>query len=345
MDEIYNISFRWIYDEKSFNMNSNIIRPHRPKVVEIPQNIINVAEKIKTINGTESLQGTANIYHTLSHLPLPIPSFTRFIPAVYAYWNAVKGGSDTTTKLMDDRLLVLPYTNCETAATNRCIFVLFALCHRLFQIFSAKKDLNYPSLQHYRNAASKRFTFFKTLLRCQLFFHDEILLINQRQRERENNENSLTDPTPQQRRRVQPNRRVIDGAPLQQVNFAPSLPTITPKKTSKKVLNGTASAQLTKLVQNCTGMPMKVYRGAIQQRCEICKSKTSWYCAGCKRFFCIDKKMSDKVVHQNKEAKRKNEPLIFDIYTHKVKGNSVQFLKVCYHRAHEAAWCKPCEDN
>ena len=271
-----------------------------------------------------------------------MPSFARFIPAVYAYWNAVKGGSDTTTKLMDDRLLVIPYTNCETAATNRCLFILFALCHRLFQLCSAREDLDYPSLLHYRNAANKRYSFFQTLMKSKTIFQNEIKLIE----ELNNKENNANVPaTHAQQRRQQPTRKVVDGALLQPVRFAPSLPTLTPKKISKRVKDGTASTDVLRMVQSCTGVPMKVYKTEGRQRCEICGAKTSWYCAGCKRFFCIDKKITDKLIDENKFAKQTNSPLLFDIYTHKVKGRDINFLKVCYHKAHEEAWCRPCDEE
>jgi hypothetical protein len=51
-------------------------------------------------------------------LPKPFPSFERLIPAIYAFWNIVKGGSETTTKLMDDCVTKIPkvQTNAESVA-------------------------------------------------------------------------------------------------------------------------------------------------------------------------------------------------------------------------------------
>ena len=80
--------------------------------------------------------------------------------------RVVKGGSDTATKLMDDCLVRIPkhHMNTESVATSRCFMILMVLNHRLMQIFTALDDLNYPSLKHYREAASQRLTFHSSLL-------------------------------------------------------------------------------------------------------------------------------------------------------------------------------------
>lgn len=272
-------------------------------------------------------------------MPLPVPSFKRLIPAVYAYWNAVKGGSDTTTKLMDDCLPQLPFTNCETVASTRCIFILFVLCHRLFQLFSAKENLEYSCLENYRKASSKRYTFHHTLLRCSSIFQGQIKSIEEEMQCDKENQITSDDALQTSPKRVRPIRRVIDGAPLQQVTFAPSLPTVTPKKITKKVRDGSASSDVIEMVNKCHGIPLKIYKAGSQQRCEICDSKTTWYCAMCKRFLCVEKKMTDKLIEANIEAKQRNKPPLFEIYNHKVKGKDLQFLKVCYHNTHESRWC------
>ena len=148
----------------------------RAQVMKIPEAVFRVAESIPTINGREALHGSANVWLALCKLPKPFPTFLRLIPGIYAFWNAVKGGSDTTTKLMDDCILRVPkaHLNTETTATTRLMMLNFVLIHRLIQAFSANPCLPYSSLRHYRDAASHRSTFHVTLLRCNQIFQQAV---------------------------------------------------------------------------------------------------------------------------------------------------------------------------
>ena len=162
LKDIKNLALGWAYPEElaTPTMRNTL-------VIQVPDEVKEVADSIKTINGNESLQGTFNVWLALSRLPKPFPSFRRLIPAVCAYWNAVKGGSDTTTSLMDNNNVKIPHSwkNTETAAVTRLTLLLFVLMHRLFQTFTASKDLqHYYNLLHYRNAANQRFSFHRSIL-------------------------------------------------------------------------------------------------------------------------------------------------------------------------------------
>ena len=93
-------SLHWAYppDDHLNEATTTNRRRHSSKVLHIPQRIFQIASEIKTINGNETLQGTANLWFAMTQLQKPFPSFLRLIPAIYAFWNVVKGGSDTTTK-------------------------------------------------------------------------------------------------------------------------------------------------------------------------------------------------------------------------------------------------------
>ena len=154
LNEMKRFSLSWIYDY--VEDVENRIKPRRQQVVKIPQNILSIAATIKNINGNDTLQGTSNLFSSLSILSKPFPSFLRIIPSIYAFWNAVKGGSNTTTKLMDRCATYISHVNCETAASNRCVMLLFVSDRRLFQLITSKPDLNkYSSLCHFRKASSK----------------------------------------------------------------------------------------------------------------------------------------------------------------------------------------------
>ena len=68
----------------------------------IDESILSIADSVKTINGREALLSSIWMLNSMLGQQLPLPSCSRIIPIYCAYWNAVKGGSDTTTKLMDD---------------------------------------------------------------------------------------------------------------------------------------------------------------------------------------------------------------------------------------------------
>ena len=206
--------------------------------------------------------------------------------------------------------------------------LLFVTAHRLFQIFSANKDIDaYASLYHYRLASTKRTTFHYTLLTCQYLFNKRLKELEQEA----NKENALVQTN--QQRRVLPNRRLIDNVIPENITFGPSLPSRTPKKITKHVTEGIACKEIEDMVHNCTGMPIKVHKEN-QQRCNFCcTQKTSWYCVGCKRWLCIDRRNT------------KDNSKLLNLYKHIVKGKPLYFHKQCFHIAHEAAWRKATETS
>ena len=114
----------------------------------------------------------------------------------------------------------------------------------------------------------------------------------------------------------------MNGIAPVQVPVAGKLSTITPKKMIDQINKGQASDEICQMVKNCLGfIPLQDIRGA-QTKCSLCKRKTSWYCYGCKRWLCL----------QTNIAKAE------EIYGHIVKGTQQNFVKTCYHRAHEVAW-------
>ena len=306
----------------------------RRQVVEIPERIFNIADKIKHINGSETLQGTANVWYSLACLPKPFPSLVRLIPAIYAFWNAVKSGSDTTTKIMDDCLLRIPksYLNAETVAVNRLLSINLVVVHRLSQTFSAKEDLGFYSCLHsYRKDASQRLTFHSNLLKCRHFFQKAIERLEQVEQEGMPTMEQDTLSPPLRQRRQNPIRHVIDGIHPERATFGATLLTKTPTKISSRTRAGTAPPEVEAMVTQCTGTPMKFYnptdKKRRQFRCSICEKKTVWRCIGCKRWLCMERKK----VTDGGEA-------LNGIYIHNVQGQALTFQKSCFHVCHEAAW-------
>lgn len=228
---------------------------------------------------------------------------------------------------MDDCIIRVPkvYLNPETVATTRLISLLFVLVHRLNQVLTSDTNSDYPSLYHYRQAASRRATYHVSLLRLKQIFEKELERINRPAT------NTPVQSTPiNQNRRRNPNRRRVEGAVLQQVQFAASLPYKTPKRKIIQIAgtgDENAPPEVCKMVEDCTGMIMKSY--PIQyQRCTLCSTRTPWYCPGCKRWLCMDR----KALETNQKE--------MNLYCHSVRGKEVVFNKSCFHTSHERAWAQ-----
>ena len=100
---------------------------------------------------------------------------------------------------------------------------------------------------------------------------------------------------------------------------------MTPKKINRLAQTGNAPIEIKKMIEACTGMPMKSHP-LKQMRCSICKAKTTYYCVGCKWWFCMER----KAVRDNSKE--------LNLYSHNLKGKQVTFQKLCFHKAHESAW-------
>ena len=316
LTELKDLALSWAYDEN----NSN-----QPK--QLPEELVKIAKTLPNIKDDEAIQGTANLWLHLNSRPLPMPSFIRLIPAVCAYWNAVKSGSDTTTKLMDDRVLFPPHVNAETIATTRLILLSFVIIHRLIQVITAKENLNfYPSLDHYRNAACQRTTFHKTILSINSF-----LKMKQKAEERgdidENQNSSQQQRNITASRNARPIRQRVLGVVPQQMEFGVQLPFETPKKLKKKINKKEVSEPICKMFENCTGRPVQLVDVTKKQRCAVCKKTTTYYCAGCKNWFCF----CVRITKNNPKDK-------INLLHYNVKGKREFFYSSCFAEKHQAAW-------
>ena len=322
LEELKKVALSWAYPEQPANAR----RTTRLAPLQIPDEIIEIASTIPSINGADTVRSTANLWHSMRLQPLPLPALRRLIPAIYAYWNSVKGGSDTTTKLMDDCLVQIPkcHMNTETVAVSRLVMLVYVLNHRLSQINSGKDDLGfYKSLFNWRQAASARTTFHSTLLQHHQIFKKMLTDMQE----------APAGPPSTPIRHVSPSsppRRtrgaLVDGVMPQTLDLiAPRLPTQTPKKIVAFIRNGTASEPIQEMVKHCTGIPMQIFPLKSNYTCAICKKSTSWYCAGCKRWVCLN-------VKGGANSKQR------EIYSKKFGDNQKHFTKACFHIMHEKAW-------
>ena len=103
-------------------------------------------------------EGDADVDCPLNpYIKLPLPVLARMNSLSTALWNALKGGGDAATKLLDiinERLSVRSENNTVSCRLLQYFGIVF---HRGNQWCYAKKDLDfYPSLSHARHANNQR---------------------------------------------------------------------------------------------------------------------------------------------------------------------------------------------
>lgn len=324
----------WAYDETEA---SDIV---------IPNEVLAIGKKVPTINGKEAFYGTVKLWKKMfaDTEILPRPVLQRIIPRSHAKWNANKGGSDTVTKLADDCQAVPPrcWTNFETVASSRCFSNLCVAILHLYHTVSAKKNFAtfYPTLQHYRDAASHRITFKKMLRHIRIYFKEEVFKpLAELQPGVENVQQVQRRPT-----RVRHNGIVPD-----QLEFAPPKTFLTPKKARRRVIEkGNGDKQIMKRTLNCQGYPYEVVDNGNKAKdprraCYNCGAKTRWQCVKCRFHFCMEYKASGK----------REEKLYFVKELEKVGGTreiTKIYGKSCFHRHHhtamgQALMCQIVEDD
>jgi hypothetical protein len=202
----------------------------------------------------------------------------------------------------------------------------FALLHRLYQVFTSKRDINYyPSLLHYRNAANKRSSFSSTYMRSRLVFNtllDEL----------EPAPAVVTPILDRNRRPLREKTFNVTHQRIDNVEFDVPAPlaTKTPARLSHKIFTGTAPSTYVTLDKNCKGPIMKQIDGSVQ-RCSYidengkkCNAKTQFYCHGCKQWLCFEKQTNKDM------SSVKN----FKIGVRPVKDKQLKFQICCFHLKH-----------
>lgn len=337
LTDLKNKTLAWAYDEDTDA--SDIV---------IPNEVLAIGKKVATINGKEAFYGTVKLWKKMfaDTSILPRPVLQRILPRSHAKWNANKGGSDTVTKIVDDCSATPPrrYTNYETVASARCFSNLCVAILHLYHAISSKKDFAnaYPTIQHYRDAASHRMTFKAMLRRIRIYFKEEIFEpLGELQPGAENVQEEV-----QTRRR---NRVRFNGIVPEQLDFAPPKTFLTPTKARKRVIEkGNTDVQIINRTINCQGYPYEVVNNGTKAKdqrreCYSCGSKTKWQCIKCRFFFCME----------YKESRQRKEELYYVKELEEVGGTrelTKIFGKSCFHRHHHEAMgralmCQIVEDD
>ena len=312
----------------------------------IPEDVIEISREIPHINTKEALYTGIKLWRSIfSDLSiLPRPTLKRIIPSTHALWNATMGGSDAITKITDDCILRPPrlYSNFETIAVSRCISNIFATILKLLQLSTAKKDLDfYPSMQHYQNAASHRFTFQTLLLMSADLMKKEVKKLEEGEQEilKEINTNSKSYPW----QRKNPSCMLFNSTIPEEMDFAPLQTSKTPQKNRKGQVEQAAGQQKSQVCavvldckHTCTGFPVEVFcqnKGKsgsdARRKCYVCGSKTKWRCIKCRFYYCINTKKANEQSYYYVKEVEKGQGQVTKIYG-----------KSCFHKEHEHAICE-----
>ena len=125
----------------------------------------------------------------------------------------------------------------------------FYLHNRISAVFTARPNLDYPTISHYRNAASHRSTYYQTIVKAYRVFCNELSTI----RKRKDPPTSLHHSTPTTTRQT----RIANAMPLNPPPFASKKTGNTPvKKVLSQIKNGNVQEDASRRIQNCPGFPV-----------------------------------------------------------------------------------------
>ena len=108
-----------------------------------------------------------------SGISFPLPPMAMVIPFINAFWNSTKGPSDTMTRLLDSCEENLGIRTPQSVAVARLFNLMAVAFHRSVQVATSKDDYN--SIESFRNAASHRYTFQKSMATIVHLLHEELL--------------------------------------------------------------------------------------------------------------------------------------------------------------------------
>ena len=274
LTDIFNELLLWAYPEEFFE-NENF--DSDPKEIDIPNVVLEMSKKISEIGDESVVFSTYNLWLTAYiHIKRygPMQPLHRIIPMQHAWWNVVKPGGDTITQLIESNCCKHPHINFETRASSRLLQYGLVTVHRLFQLTSARRD-TYHSLHQYRHCASKRNSFFNTMLKCFNYFRSPAHELPR----------MITPPRPPPRRCHRNLYRTPEGKRFKAAESLITTPStcLTPKKKSRQLSGG--DDPFNRRHRLCKGPPvlLKIEYG---RQCWICKRKTKWMCQGCHLFVC-----------------------------------------------------------
>ena len=94
---------------------------------DIPFPKSDVEEVLKHVKGATDYDSFVGLFYlwrfVSTRLSLPIPRLQRIVPSVVSHWNAIKGGSDTITKLLWSNKNDPPSQSTQSRAISRILML------------------------------------------------------------------------------------------------------------------------------------------------------------------------------------------------------------------------------
>ncbi len=274
--------------------------------------------------------------YVCNKLDLPIPQLERIIPFVLSQWNAIKGGSDTITKLLCLNMYDPPCNTPQSHAIARMILLGCVILHRLNLFFTSKEDLDegYPSLKRFRKASSERGTFYNTLLQIVNVLKQREIL-------------SPSSPVISSSVITGAHTRKTDTRAME-VAWGTMTARGTPQRSVKKWYEGihpttTAEIAVHERMADCTGVP--VYRvdmktksnrvAGSRGRCVECSHIMNFFCILCKKWLCDPQLAANCSIMQSDDPKYVT--ITFDDGKLSGKEKRICAIYSCWHKSHHAA--------
>ncbi|CAB9497204.1 unknown protein [Seminavis robusta] len=281
LSDIYNNTLSWIHDR---NEETKPIDEQLKAVLD--QIVVNAA----AIDNHSFRMDLALWRDVDRNIDKPIPRLARVIPLVFSFWNAIKGGSDATTNLLWHCNYSVPSKENQSIAVARMLSLSAVHVHRLLQLSTAKEDLSfYPSLKRYRDSASERRPFKKSLN----------MMIGEMTNKRARAVSPQTPPREQGTGRATRSQANIQRLDLPMLatgrtphrNVAAKIIKFEQEQASGKI--DAKSSVVVDRTRNCPGFPIfrvgadgSINGSGSRGRCAHCGCQTHCWCLHCKRWLC-----------------------------------------------------------
>ena len=278
----------------------------------------------------------------------PLPPCSRILPYTHSLWNVCKGASDTTTKLFWNCQVCLPAPTPGVVAVGRFLQLFDVVLHRMYQLATAGDNIGdlYPSLLHFRTAANRRIPFHRTTTRLSEWFVEEATRKPTVSGEQANNELR----TPKRQRKEHDNPRRAFSNTLEMTPTTHGTPT-KGRPSIARLSSPEWRADQDRL-HNCVGDIHVVSKTDDETgkecdrrgHCTICGAKTKFYCALCRRFYCLDKSrdgaLRDMICKGDERVaflEGKRPPSVIVSARRNKSGELIKHLPLinsCFHAAH-----------
>jgi hypothetical protein len=245
-----------------------------------------------------------NVDTNRANISFPLPPAARCLPFQNAYWNAMKGPSDTTTKLIDRVEEKLGVRKPRTIATSRLLTITAVAFHRSSQMI--KTDINrFSTVQSCRHAATNRCDMSRSLDLLIRYLDADLKKL------KEEGTNSLLQRPLIVSPHTPPKRNLRGKQAIEQLSWGAQ------QQAGYTPCRGRAVNDFHQMREKACDGRVLLYRVPdpntklpdgkkkdVRKPCRLCKANTSFYCSGCKNHLCfgsaaITPKKAEQIVNHS----------------------------------------------